>query len=215
MCTGIEIAGLAASLAGTGAGIASSQLEKGAMEDKAKQEFARQQEYQNQAKQVFARSLSESKAPVAQQQIKIGQDKQASLYKSLQAVPLGGSVAALPQDSQSVGRDQATMALSNASRAANTGYNELPLQQWLSNQNANQKLGAIGSIAGQSAGVLPYELQSAQNSWSGLAGAGSLLGSLGSLASIYGAMQPNTTQMLKNRVLAAPRAQTYPINNFS
>ncbi len=99
-------------------------------------------------------------------------------------------------------RTQARIGQSNQAQATLQGYGNLTLQQILANQRAQQNLGVISGLASSRSEITPYLLQGAQQKGQNLAAVGSLLGTAGSLAGVYGGLYP---------YLNAPKPQPSPI----
>lgn len=189
MCTGLEVAALATTLAGTGAGVAANQMEQSAMQDKVAQENQRQALYQQQANKVFTNSLAQSTQPVAAKQIAQGSVQAAQGYATAQRAPISSATTSMQgQTNISQGRDAASQQQSNTARAANAGYSNYDIQQWIKDLDARNRMSLISTNAQNSANVLPSELQHAQHSWDGLAQGGQLLTTVGGLAGMYGAL---------------------------
>ena len=120
-------------------------------------------------------------------------------------------------------RQNATNAAGQQANANLQGYSNYGFQQGLKDLSANSQLGLIGNQARSAESVLPYELQSAANADSGLASLGSLLGTAGSLAGLYGVTKapgtltplsqigqyPGTQQMLNGVFNNAQNANTF------
>lgn len=201
MCEPSTTVGLIASLIGTGASVASSQIEKGNMNDAAKAELMRQQDYAKQGQNVFEQSLSQSTPDAVKSQMDKGSQQALQEYTKLQngnQLPqLANANAQInPSKQYNATEDTLVGAKTGASNTANAvlqGYNSSDVLQGIKNLQARSQLGQIGSFSNASSSVLPLELQAAQGSASGLAGIGSLLQSSGGLASTYGAVNKPAT----------------------
>jgi hypothetical protein len=145
-------------------------------------ELNRQQEYSNQAKGVFSQSLLGSQFPAVQQSMASGQQQFGRLASQAQQPGLGYD---LPSFGAANTQQQATRnMLSNQAMGGLQGYQTYGLNQYLKDLAARTQLGVIGNEARQSASVMPYEVQAAQNVGQGLRAAGSLLGAGGGLLGI-------------------------------
>ena len=197
-CTGLEIAGVVAALAGTGMQVEGSQESKSAENDVVSQQLAQQAAYQKQGQGVFEQSLAQSTPQVAQKQMQQGTQNALGEYNKLQAVPMTASSAALPS-STTPGAQRANTAsqalISNSQQAAAPlqGYNEYALQQRLKDLSANSQLGQISDFSRASASTMPAQMQDAQSEGQGLSGLGSLLGTVGGLMGLYGAISAPAT----------------------
>jgi hypothetical protein len=159
-------------------------------------ELERQQGYQKRASSTFQESLGQSTPEAAQRQIGQGSEQALREYQTLANAPLSVSAASqnvAPTQNSTVdtARNQQYDKMMGGLNAANQGYGNYTLQQYLKNLQAGSQLGIIGSEAQASSGVLPLELQDASQSWSGLQGIGSLLQAAGGLMGLYGAVNPS------------------------
>jgi hypothetical protein len=185
------IAGLAASAIGTGMQMAASKQEQRRMNQQAQEELSRQKGYRGQADVEFQKSLGKSGVVEARKEIGTGTQNLMDAYKSVQQIPVtlpGTPTSPSARSVEDVGTGMMNMR-SDVARAKLGGYSEFDIQQMIKNVRAQQNLGLIGTSARMSAGVSPYEIQAAGRSAEGLRGAGSLISTLGSLASVYGGMQ--------------------------
>lgn len=189
-------AGLGASAAGAGLQYAGQQQSKNAMNNAVGAELARQQQYSNQAHNVFNQSLNQSTPQAAQQQLGQGQQQAQSLISRAQQVPLSYSLPSFGD--VNTGQQQTRQSLSNQAASQLQGYGTYGLEQYLKDLQARNQLGVINNEAGSSAQVMPYEIQAASQRGAPLEAIGGLLGSLGGLGSIYS---------LTNRGATAPMPQ--------
>jgi hypothetical protein len=95
---------------------------------------------------------------------------------------------------------------SNAAQATLQGYGNFNLQQWLAAQKARQDLGVISGLAGSRSAITPYLLSGAQQSGQDMAAVGSLLGTAGQLAGVYGSLYP----YLNSNVTSTTQSATTP-----
>ena len=197
MCSGIEIAGLLASVGGAGAGIAASIGDKNAMNSATANELARQQNYAKQGQSVFQDSLNQSTPEAVQKQMNAGNDLALQEYQKLQGQPLPYSGIGNSALSPSLGNVETQNALvgarvgqQNTANAALQGYGASDVAQSINDLSAKSPLGQIGNFAQTSENVLPLELQAAAHKNDTLAGIGSLVGTAGGLLSLYGALNP-------------------------
>lgn len=197
MCTGLEIAALAAMAGGTGMGMTASSMEKGAMNDATSAELKRQQDYARQGQAAFEASLAQSRPQAVEDQMKQGSAQAAAEYAKVQQNQLPGlsqGTAQITPNAQLAATENALVGgrvgQQNAAASALQGYQSSDVAQSLKNLEANTRLGQISDFSKASERVLPLELQAAQNSQAGLAGAGQLLTTAGSLAGLYGMLSP-------------------------
>jgi hypothetical protein len=196
----LTLGGLAVAAAGTGLGLDASVETKNAMNKTAQNELNRQQGYAAQGRKVFNTSLSQSTPQAVQQQMAQGAMNAAQQYKALQQnQPPGLGQAtgttqqnpflAATQNSLTQGQLQNT----NAANAQLQGYGASDVAQAIKDLQARTQLGQIGQFAQSSENVLPLEMQQAQQSHAWESGLGSLLGTVGGLTSLYGALNPAAT----------------------
>lgn len=182
--------------------MAASSSEQSAANQAAENELSLQNQYAKQGKSAFEQSLSQSTPEAVQGQMKQGQQQALQNYAQLEGSGnLPGSSFSASQD-PSQAQSQATenaivgqrVGQSNQAGAALEGYTASDVAQWLKDLQAKTQLGQIGTFAQESEGTLPLQLQQALSSQSTLGGIGSLLSSVGGLASLYGAVnRPGTT----------------------
>jgi hypothetical protein len=198
------VAGLAATVAGTGMGIAGNEEAQAAMSSVRTAERKRQDELQNEANSVFKKSLSTSGADMAKNKIAQGANQRQSVYNALKQVaePIAG--APLPEDSNAnpiVGDDAtagaarrararggAWSALNSEAAAREGGYQDYEAEQALNNAEASRRLAVINNRARGWAGIMPTELEVASHKGDALSGWGQLVSALGSTAGMAGAV---------------------------
>lgn len=182
--TPLALLSLAALAAGTGMQLAAAAQERRRMNQALNAELARQRQFQQEAQPIFQRSLEKtvdlSSLPALTQQ-------RQQLYRASLVTP--GEAVTTPTLSPS---ETEVFSLQNQAAAR---ANLSAWQDWLANQGfsqlaANRWLSLIGDMAGQSAGVLPYEIQDASMSGTGLRTVGGLLSTLGTLGGVYNAVRP-------------------------
>jgi hypothetical protein len=183
------LGGLALSAAGTGVSIANAAATQKRMNDIIRSQVAASEEFQKQASPEFEKSLGASGAEAAKRALASGEQEALQGYREVSGVPTTAPSPFL-QDSLINARVQARVGQSQQANAALQGYQNVGLQQFLANQRANQNLGIISGLAGSRAAITPFLLQGAQNQGQNLAAVGSLLGTAGSLAGVYGALYP-------------------------
>lgn len=188
-------AGMALSAAGAGASIAGAKKSERAMEKSVQAEIKRQRGYRDEAMQAYQQSLEQSGADVAQQQTEQGEAARAAAYKRLESIPLAApSNTQAPVESTTAGRVAGAQERNLAGAQANyMGLSEWQLQQLIKNMRARQRLGLIGTVSADSAGVNPYEIQNASHAGDTLGGIGTALGAAGSLLGSYGALSAPAT----------------------
>lgn len=182
------IAALGLGLGGAGVDMYANNQVRNKMNSDTSAELARQKQYQNQASNVFDQSLNKSTPQAANQQIGQGQQQLAGLINQVQGVPLSASMPSFGDTNSQT--QQAKQGMSNKAASTLGGYGNFGLQQNIKDLQANSQLGLISGQARQSANVLPYELQQAQNSEQGLQSIGSLMSMAGMLAGLGGMMMP-------------------------
>ena len=220
MCTGLEIAGIATALAGTGASEYAGISEKNAMNSAANNELARQQQYNQQGQKAFQQSLQQSTPQAVQGQLNTGAEQAVKAYGALQQnqVPGQGLTAGMTQpNSGAVAAENSLIGgrtgQSNAAASKLQGYGNYNTQQYLGNLAANTQLGQIGNFARQSESVLTLELQQAQNSQSALAGIGSLGQTVGGLMGLFGSLSAPTAGVATGNQLAGLGAGYGPVSS--
>ena len=182
----LPIAAVALAAAGAGANVVGQQKAKSAMNQKTMAELLRQRGIQDKASSAFAESLSQSGKDTADSQIQEGQAQRESGYNAAQAVPLSAGSAPLVGGTSSILnlQDQAQLSQSNKSRAKLGSYDKWQLDQMVKNVRAGQQQGLLGQQASRSQAILPMELQDASHKGDGWSNAGTVLGALGTLASL-------------------------------
>jgi hypothetical protein len=183
------LGGLALSAAGTGVSIANARATQERMNDIVRRQVAAAEEFQRQATPEFQRSLGESGAEAARRSLTAGEQTALRGYKEVGGFPTTAPSPFL-EDALVSARTQARIGQSERANAALQGYQNVAVQQYLANLRAQQNLGVISGLAGSKAAITPYLLQSAQNEGQNLAAVGSLLGTAGSLAGVYGGLYP-------------------------
>ena len=188
---GIEtIAGLALSAAGAGVGIANARATQERMNEVVKQQLQSAEGFQQQATPEFQKSLGATGAEASKRAIVAGSQEALQGYKDVASLPETTAASPILSDALVNARTQARVGQSQQANAALQGYQNLTLQQFLANQRAQQNLGVIGGLAGSRAAITPYQLQGEQNRGQQLASVGSLLGTAGTLAGVYGQLYP-------------------------
>lgn len=187
MAYGAEIAALVTSLAATGLSMAGQSAQADQQNKDVSNELLRQQQYKKNATQVYQNSLMQSTPQAAKQQIAQGQQDAMEAYQKTQAIPITASAGNVGAGPTSINTpDQTARAgILNAGAAGIKGYGNFSLQQWLKDLDAKNQLGVIGNRSANSASILPYELQGAQNPYAGISGA---LGAFGSIANSFGGL---------------------------
>lgn len=177
---------IGAALGLTGAGVQelANAKTQGQMNDVMNEQQAEQRSLQAKGQSVFQTSLGQSTPGVAAQQIQQGADQYKTAAQNAQAVPLGVASPAITTQDQSA--NAARAALGNTAMSNYAGYGQYGVDQRLKDQVANSQLGVIGQQSQYANSMLPSELQAAQNDFNGLRGAGSMLGTIGSLVGLAG-----------------------------
>lgn len=183
-------AGAALSAAGTGMQMAAAKQSERAMNKSVASEVKRQRGYRDEAMQAYQRSLAESGRETAERDIGAGEAARAAAYQRLQEIPLAApSNTQAPVETTSPGRSGAAKEQNMAKQqAAYMGLSEWQLRQLIKNMRAQQHLGMISTIARDSAGVNPFEVQQARHAGDTLAGIGGITSAAGSMLGAYGAM---------------------------
>ncbi len=182
--------GTIASAAGTGISIANARATQQRMNDIVNRQTQAAQEFQRQATPEFEKSLGASGAEASRRALDVGQGAALAGYQGLHSLPPTSAPSPLLSDALVNARTTARIGQSDQAQAALQGYGNLASQQFLANQRANQNLGVISGMAGSRSAITPYLLQGAQNQGQNLAAVGSLLGTAGSLAGVYGGLYP-------------------------
>lgn len=192
MCTGLEVAGLAASAAGAGLGYKASTDAQGAMEDVMRRNAAYQQGLQQQATPIVQSNISKSTPLAVNQQLGAGKDAALAQYQKLQALPLGGAgLDAVPTSMTVNDRVKGFVGQQNDANARLQSYGAWQNQQGLQNSEVDRRLGLIGTQADWANQVLPLQLNRAQHSSDSLSGIGKILSALGAVGGAYGAVAPS------------------------
>jgi hypothetical protein len=150
-------------------------------------EVSQQAALQQRTQALSNKSIAQSTAPVAKQQMQTGQDQRTALFDALQksSVPIA---AANPIDGS--GRTTATgNAWTNlvAGNQAKVGsYSDWENEQAQKNADIGQKIGIQNSFSQGTAALLPIQLQVANQAGDQLSGWGNIVGALGKAASAYG-----------------------------
>ncbi len=200
---GVEtIAGLALTAAGAGVGIANARATAARMNEITRQQIQSGEAFQRQATPEFQKSLGSSGADAANRALASGSQQALAGYQNLQSMPVSSAPSPITSNALVDARTQARIGQSNQAQATLQGYGNLTLQQILANQRAQQNLGVISGLASSRSEITPYLLQGAQQKGQNLAAVGSLLGTAGSLAGVYGGLYP---------YLNAPKPQPSPI----
>lgn len=180
MCTGLELAGLAATVAGTGISMASSAKAQRAMNQQALSALAAQEGFQRQATPIQKQALQDVGAAQTQRRLSDVVQQTRPIYDQVAAGSQGRSV--LPVDNV---RANQVISQSRDAAAANSAYSDVALQNWIKQQRAGQQLGVISNLANSQASMAPVLTQLAGQKSANMAAVGSLLSTAGGLANIY------------------------------
>ena len=224
---GLETALLLGSLglmgAGTGMQMSAASSEKDAMNSAVNDELARQEQYKKQGQAELANSIQNQSANSFGKDITQGQQEAKNEYDKLQSVPLlqnnTPTAGSSPTENKIVGEQAAAKnTMGNTAAAGMKGYDEAGVQSWINNLKSNTEIGQTGQFARNSEAVLPSEIQAAQQSEQGLAGAGSLVSTLGSvlgLANAVGAFAPAAAASapVSSSAMEAMNAGFGPVSN--
>ena len=182
------IAALALMGGGAGASMAAGAKERSAMNAATQAELQRQQGFAQHGQNLFQQSLGQSGTPVANQQVQQGNQQVMEATQNAARVPFGNSVAPLPGAGNSLASAalDASLGRSQNANAALQGYSNYGFQQGLKDQSIGSQLGVLNNQARSSASVLPYEVQQASTSQSGLNSLGQLMSIAGMLTGLYG-----------------------------
>ena len=190
------IAGLAATMAGTGMQIAGNMQDKSALASERARETMQQSGFQSKALGDVNASLAQSTPAVAQAQTHGGAANRLTMYQSLKSAgaPLttptpGGTgnkiVGGTPSSNAAAvagGASNAWQNLAASAQAREGGQSDWQTQQGVKNALTMGKLGAIGTQASDAASIYPIEQQVAMQKGDPLNGWGSLLSTLGGLS---------------------------------
>lgn len=187
------IAGLALTAAGTATSIAAAKNTQRRMNDIVRDQIAAAEGFQQQATPEFQRSLGASGAEATKRALSVGEQEALRGYQDIAGIP---TTAPSPILSNAIidAQTQARIGQSQQSQAILQGYNNATLQQILANQRAQQNLGVISGLAGSRSAITPFLLQGEQQRGQNMASVGSLLGTAGSLAGVYGQLYPYLQQ---------------------
>lgn len=190
------IAALALTAAGTGLGMAAAKRTQREMNEVVKQQLAASEDFQRQATPEYQKSLGASGSRAATQALAEGEREALTGYRAVQSLPPTTSPSPLLSDSLTDVRTRASVGQANQAQAALQGYGNMALQSWLAQQTGQQNLSVISNLASSRAAITPFLLQNAQQKGADMAAIGSLLGTAGSLAGVYGQLAPylNTPQ---------------------
>lgn len=198
MCDPLSIGGLALAAGSTGLGMVGAQKQADARDDAMQAEFARQDRYSEGAMQAFDQSLGEYQDPA--------QDlaaKKAERRESLEGAVTGGSGGPgipLPGSTPEVVKSEIARRMvealdegkAEARRMADLGAFGAWQQDTGRAVNQNQtEIGKYANFSRGSSGVLPQELQDANQEGAGFRFAGDILGAAGSAANMAGSMGYN------------------------
>jgi hypothetical protein len=196
------IAGLAATMAGTGMQIAGNMQGKSALNAVRSQEAQQQAGFQSKALGDVNASLAQSTPAVQQAQTQGGAANRLSMYQGLKSAgaPLtaptetattntivGGSPSARA-GAVAGGASNAWQNLAASAQAQEGGQSDWQTQQGVKNALTMGKLGAIGTQASDAASIYPLEQQVALQKGDPLNGWGQLLSTLGSLSMLGAAV---------------------------
>ena len=198
------IAGLAATMAGTGMQIAGNMQDKSALAAERARESQQQAGFQSKALGDVNASLAQSTPAVEQAQSQGGAANRLSMYQGLKSAgaPLtaptdtatGNAIVGGSPSSQATaiagGASNAWQNLAASAQAREGGQSDWQTQQGVKNAATMGKLGAIGSEASNAASIYPLEQQVAMQKGDPLNGWGSLLSTLGGLSMMGAAVMP-------------------------
>jgi hypothetical protein len=192
------IIGLAATGIGTGLTISADDAAASAENNAVSQSLQNLNSLQSKATPVVSQQVKAAATPSAQQDIQAGQEKALGDYYATQAGGIGNNLSTPQSGSSSTITSAETGAKEGAYTKADAqlqGYTNLGQQWQLSDAAARNLLGNL-SAQGQSVeSALPATLAYDRNSAAGQAGIGSLLSSVGGVASTYGAQQGAFTNL--------------------
>jgi len=191
------IAGLAASLGGTGMQIAGNAKAQSALNATRAQEVQQQAGFQKTAQHTVNDSLAQSTMPVAKQQMASGTADRLTAFQALQAAgaPLTDQsgqptttnkvIGGTPTEQAAARAGTAGTAWSNLAanaQATEGGYGDWQTAQNVKNAKATGNLSAIGTQASDAASIYPIEQNVALQKGDQLSGWGQFLQTLGSLS---------------------------------
>lgn len=196
------LAGVAASAAGTGMGVAGNAEAQSKMNQVRTAEVKRESDLQDQANSVFQKRLSTAGADTAKKQVDTGAAQRQSVYNALKQSTDPTVGTPLPADNPNPVVDDATSSantiaakrgnawttLGSEAASKEGGYQDQATDQAVSNADANRRLGVIGNEASGWARVFPTELEVAGHAGDALSGWGQLVSALGSAAGMAGGM---------------------------
>ena len=179
--------GLALSAAGTGLGIAGARSSGRAMNRAITSQLQKQEQFQRLATPIYEESFRQATPQAARQQIAGGADMAQALYSRLNGP---SAVSALPVSDTDMALIRDSVGQRRQASASLQGLQNFLQTQQLRNQEAQTGLSAIGGLSRASAQNSPFLTQLAGQSGAGLSSIGSLFSTAGTLAGVFGAMQP-------------------------
>jgi hypothetical protein len=176
---------------GTGLGLYSAFKTKDAMNDVLNAELARQRGYQQTGQRELDAAVAQASPEAYKRQIATGaQDARQSYQQAQPLLNASGFVTPTMQKGASDSRAGSDIRRSQEAGAQMQGYNDAAVQQAIEQLKAKTRLAQNAQFAANSEAVLPAELQSASQKYSGLASLGSLAGTAGGLLGLYGLTRP-------------------------
>lgn len=215
----VGLLGTAASLAGTGASISASADANAQQTKRVQEQINQQQELQKKNVAVLGKNVEASTPTNVNKGISQGEAQAKELYNKVNAVPLNSGTAAATMGARDLAIGQSSQKgyqdVLGDPAAFLQGLGTQQVNQNIGNALTNSQLGVTNFLSGMSASSLPYLLQAAQNRGSEGQAIGSLLGSLGGLASTgaasYGGFSRSGSQNTPQIGLGYG-AQGYPKN---
>lgn len=210
--TALTVIGLAASAAGTGVSIAGARAQREDMNKALRAGLARQEEIQRKATPVVEQNIEASGSQQAGKDIQSGTSQAAELYRRLHDLPTSGESPVL-LDRIVQARNEADIGRAQQAEAELQGFGNLTQQQWLRNLATLNQLGVLQNFSRGSVGVVPYQIQAAMQPGQNLQAVGSLLGTGGTLAGMYGQLYPTLQQptTVNSGATTPPRANINPL----
>lgn len=196
----VPIIGAIASAAGTGLSVAGAAETQGAENKVAEQQQMQQQEFAKRGQAVAQQNIQDTSAPVAQKAIQDTAGSQLAKYALAQGQGTGVP-SSIPDDPVASARTAGVVDQSNKAGSEEAGLDSYGVNNYLANQPANRQLGVIGTEAGGAAAAAGPEYAQASQAGGALDAAGSGLGMLGQLASLYG---------IYNKIGGVPSANPAP-----
>ena len=180
-----ELAGMAAQVLGSVVqGIAANQA-KQAMKSAFNNEMKLQRGYRNEGFGVLQNHFPTLGVETAREQMETGQARREGLYDQVGQQTFS---ATQPSGFGQSSADKASLGMTGKAKAKLGSYSDWQLDQMISRIRAQDELNRISNFSGGDAQVFPYKMYDAEHSADELAMIGSVISSLGGMASGMGGL---------------------------